>query len=535
MKQRLKPLVGSLFLLGVISMPAFATTGDNQNLAKQVAELRAEVHDLQTQIALGHRTSKTKHRKTSKTATNASASSIEEPAMTTKAAEETAKQPEHDVNVPELGEMPTNGLMYLPVDVDVPGQSFVSSGPYIGVPLQYSGGNLIVNAPSVNNDVALLKIRKNIHHRLQALGVTEQEDHAHVLLSGIVEGQALYKDIGGGPDSSDIDLTNATLDAYILGPSAWLSSLISFTYDNTIGTDTGTFNNNSRVQNSRVQLRQGFVTIGNLSATPVYGTFGQFFVPFGAYASNMVTPPLTQLMARTKQRAIELGWQSPGEDAPYAAGYIFRGDTHVGSTSRVNNGGVNLGYRFNELGLRGDIGAGVLANIADSSGMQFVNNSPTTFNGFGGVGGTGNENIAHRVPAYDLRANLGLGDHINLIGEYIAASTNFSRGDLTMNSHGAKPQALDVEAAYTFEFLSRPTSVALGYEMTKDALALQLPAQRYAIVANTSIWRDTLQSLEFRHDVNYGASNVASGSGVPAPMASGKPDNIVTAQFDVYF
>ncbi|MEO8964301.1 MAG: hypothetical protein ABI370_06490, partial [Gammaproteobacteria bacterium] len=70
---------------------------------------------------------------------------------------------------------------------------------------------------------------------------------------------------------------------------------------------------------------------------------------------------------------------------------------------------------------------------------------------------------------------------------------------------------------------------------TKDALALELPYKRYSLVFNTSVWRDTLQSLEFRRDYNYGASNVATGSGISAPTASGKQDSAVTFQFDVYF
>ena len=43
--------------------------------------------------------------------------------------------------------------------------------------------------------------------------------------------------------------------------------------------------------------------------------------------------------------------------------------------------------------------------------------------------------------------------------------------------------------------------------MSKDALALGMPAQRWSAVLNTSIWRNTLESLEFRHDINYAKSN----------------------------
>ncbi len=68
---------------------------------------------------------------------------------------------------------------------------------------------------------------------------------------------------------------------------------------------------------------------------------------------------------------------------------------------------------------------------------------------------------------------------------------------------------------------------------------------RYSAVFNTSLWRNTLQSFEFRHDNNYAAS--ATGNGpvnavVPNGTCtattckpSGKSDNTVTASFDYYF
>lgn len=535
MRQRLTPIVAGLCMLGMISVPAYAVN-NNQNvdqLAKQLAQLQKQVNMLQAQLRHQNNQSQTStvsnNRPTSKrrgaTPNSAASSSYD-----------TANN--NNAPISGISTLPTSGTTYIPVDVDVPGQSFVSSGPYIGVPLQFSGSNLIINTPSVNQDVALLKVRKNIHERLQALGVIEEPDHAHVLLSGEVEGQAYYQDIGGGPNNTNIDLTNVTLDTYILGPSQWLSSLISLTYDNNSGSADGTFASNSTVLNSRVFVRQAFFTIGNFSYTPVYGTMGQFYVPFGTYASNMVTSPLTLNLARVKARSILLGYQPQLTNTPYASAYIFPGDTHAGAANRVNNGGINLGYRFSHSKISGDIGAGVIGNIADSAGMQFVANNtslPATFNGFGGLNGTGNERIAHRVPAYDLRAMLDFGSTWDFLGEFITASTAFNKNDLTMNNHGARPKALNTELSYSFQALARPTAIAIGYGMTKDAMALQLPAQRYSTTLNTSIWKDTLQSLEFRHDVHYAKSSFGTGSTIPAPQASGQADNVVTAQFDVYF
>lgn len=528
MKLNLTPLAIGLCLSGMISSPVLAATSESQAVAKlshQVSRLEQEVSALKSQSGTYPKKTNVLKSKNGK-----------QPASAPTAISATDSSAGDSTET-----LPKNGFAYLPVDLDVPGQAFVSSGPYIGIPLEYAGTNLIINTPSVNQDVALLKLRKNINTRLQALGMGQETDHSHILLSGIVEGQADYVDPGEGSTTSDIDLTNATLDVYVLGPSHWISSLISMTYDKETGTSSGSFANNSRDLNSRLFIRQAFITIGDFQKTPVYGSIGQMYVPFGTYSTNMVSTPLTLIVGRVKARAILLGYQPQAKDAFYASVFGFRGDTHTGSTSRINNGGINLGYRFAQGVFMGDVGGGVIANIADSVGMQAVANTTNNFNGFGGITTatgvvTGNEQIAHRVPAFDVRAMGQIGDHIDLLAEYIAASKSFAASDMTMNSHDARPQALNAEAAYTFQAFARPTSVAVGYQMTKDALALALPAQRYSLVFNTSVWKDTLQSLEFRHDVNYAASARATGSLMPAvPVNSGKSDNAVTAQFDVYF
>jgi hypothetical protein len=315
--------------------------------------------------------------------------------------------------------------------------------------------------------------------------------------------------------------------------------LFSFSYDDSNGVSEGSFNNNARTQNSRLYLNKAFVTIGDFSQTPFYGSIGQMYVPFGTYGSNMISSPFTKTLGRTKARAIVVGYQQQSQDAFYASGYAFRGDSHVGAVSRVSNGGINFGYRYKAPGhdINGDVGAGVIVNLADSFGMQNNGNSAPQFGGFG-ANGNGNEMIAHRVAALDLRGQFSVGDHIDLLVEYIGALSSFSKNDLTMNSHGAKPMAVNAEGAYTFSVFDKPSSVAIGYGKTKDALALELPAQRYVAVYNMSIWKDTLESLEFRHDIDYAASSTATGTStnVTTPInGTSHSDNALVAQIDIYF
>jgi hypothetical protein len=422
---------------------------------------------------------------------------------------------------------------YLPFDIDVPGQSFVSTGPYVGVPIQFAGSELVVNSPSVNTDMQLLDIRKTIHKQLMAMGgeIFAEPYHSHLLLSGIVEAQASYENVGGSPSTTNIDVTNMSLDAFFIGPSPWTLGFVELSFNN-----GPSANNAYVVSNSSVYVNKAFITIGDFYRSPFYGTVGQYYVPFGQYSSMMVSDTLPKLMARTKARAILVGFEQQVETGFYGSVYIFRGDSHAASVDKVNNGGANLVFKFNQtaLHLHGEIGAGVIANLADSAGMQ-------SGNGFSAY-----EQIVHRVPAYNLRTILGLGTKWSFIGELVTASTRFNPNDMSFNGRGARPWAFDTQLGYSFRILdNKPSNVGIGYAKTHEALSLGLPTTRYSLVFNTSLWRNTLQSLEFTHDKNYAASNIANGPvGAEATpgactattcTSTGKSDNGVIAQFDYYF
>lgn len=554
-------LTASILLSGLMASQGFAETSgeDNsqkiQNLEQQMSQMQDELKSIKGEPTVKH--TRYVHKNVSASTSSGSHPSgarkhaiktvgdvgLVSTTATTSTSQPSTASMSADTRTTTQSTAPTFTNAYIgnpqsfPIDLNVPGRSFVSTGPYIGVPLVYSGGNLIINSPSVNEDVVLLNMRKAIRTRLDALGRPHDTDHAHLLLSGIVEAQASYQDPGVGPTGSDIDLSTMELDGYLLGPSDWVSGLFAFAYDDVNGTDEGSLNNASRVQNSRLFLNKAFITIGNFSVSPIYASIGQFYVPFGTYSTNMVSSPLTKILGRTKARALVIGMQERGDDALYLSGYMFRGDSHAGSTNRLDNGGFNMGYRFVAGKISGDFGGGAIMNIADSQGMQNNFNPSNEWGGFG-ASPNGSEVIQHRVPAMDFRGLLSIGDKWDLLGEFISAINAFSPQDLTYNSHGAKPEALNVEGTYTFQAFDRPTSIALAYGKSWNALALNLALQRFSVALNTSWWKDTLQSLEVRHDQNYAASSYVIGNtqNTTVPIQGmGKPDNIVTAQFDIYF
>jgi hypothetical protein len=498
MKIQLKPIIASILLTGVVSSPAMAAS--KQALEASVAQLQREVNSLKTQIN-----------------TNTAAISEQNSPHAYQAhAEQASKNRSASI------------VEYMPFDPDVPGQAYVSTGPYVGINIQFAGNNLIVNSPYVNTDVQLLSIRKKIVNQLATLmgESIHKPAHSHLLFSGIIESQANYTNWGGAPSTTDIDLTNVSLDATIFGPSEWILGFIDLTYDGTSPKYSPyTATSNYRVSNSRIFVNRAFVTLGNFNCSPFYTTFGQFYVPFGVYSSVMISEPLTKIITRIKARSVLVGMQQQSKNAFYAAAYIFRGDSHANSVPKVSNGGINLGYKFNLGFVNGNIGGGVVGNIADSAGMQI------------GVGFQNNEQIVHRVPGYNIHAMFNLSDHIDLIAEYVTASTKFNPIDMSYNGSGATPKAYDLEAAYSFPlFDNRPSSIGIGYSKSNEALAINIPMSRTYVVFNTSLRRNTLQSLEFRHDRQYAASSYATGAGsTTLVQQQGKPDNAITAQFDYYF
>jgi len=154
---------------------------------------------------------------------------------------------------------------------------------------------------------------------------------------------------------------------------------------------------------------------------------------------------------------------------------------------------------------------------------------------FSGFGKTFQTEAVDKVPAIDLHFNLSVNAY-NFSVEWVGVTQAFRASDLSFNQQGAKPQSLNAELGYTFKAYKKPASLAVGYGWSDQALALKLPKQRVVGVFNISIWRDTVQSIEVRHDIDYAAANQGAGIGSTTNTnGTGKSSNSVLAQFGVYF
>ncbi len=490
---KVKPIV--LALVGIIGTQAYAVTDNGQQLQQQIDQIIAQQQQLQAQVA-----------------------SLKQQL----AEEKTANQQNTSQSVK---------------------QSTVRIGSYMGVTSDFGGDDLVPNMPNVLLNEALLKQRYQEDILAKKAGDPSQ-DAPYVQLGGLIEGQGIFNKFAGGSYSSDADLTGADLYMNVVA-NKWISGLSEISYDNNLD---GYLAGQDRVAQSRLYINKAFITFGNLMYSPAYGSIGQMYLPFGRYSYYTVSSPLTKLMARTKARTIDVGYYQTADNGFDTSAYVFQatGGTQSQQT-HLQNAGLDATYHFklNDQ-LSGNGGVGYINNFADSQGMLDNGcpdgDSACPFRGFGW--GSTRPVLHKNVGGYDAHGTVNY-NQFTALAEYVSAATRFDSQDLSYQTAnatttGAKPSAFDAEGIYHFVVGAIPSSFVLDYGFTRQAVAMQLPKTRYGSALNFNIWRDTLLSLEYRHEIYYGTDVTGTGEGASSstPVTeslAGKSDNVVTAQFDLYF
>ncbi len=404
----------------------------------------------------------------------------------------------------------------------------VVTSPFLGSRPAFDGSDYIVNISSINRDIRLMQQRRRLYRAYESMGYQAPQKPI-LALSGKVVPSAAIGNLFESTRVGDITLGSGELDlAGVLNDT--VEAYMAFAYDAS-PPDIG----GQRVANSIVELNMGFVNIGNLDKSPFYFTGGQIFVPFGRFSTSMVSAPLTMIMSRTKARPFILGYKSQQDSGPFAAIYGYRTDTVLNSRAA---GGANLGYIIDTDNTSTEIGVSFINAIDDAGGMQFTGAVPnTTFGGFGSF--TNGSELVSKIPAFDAHLTMSF-DRINITAEWLTTTKRFGINELSYNGRGAMPQSGQLEAGITFFAFNKPSTFSLGYQWTREALALNLPQQRYAGVFNISIWKDTIESLEYRHDINYNKYQYANGAS-PAGVTNlntigpgGSADTLLL-QIGVYF
>lgn len=407
----------------------------------------------------------------------------------------------------------SHGLLKSIPDIDLPpqtknpltlGSSPVVINPYLGVPIAYNGTQLLANLALQNSELLVLQYRQEIENTFS--DVQPKASDYYLVLSGAVNMQADYIRPFVPPQLSDIDLNSINVTA-LGGVGKWVTTFISFDFDPVAPDELEPPGNGARASNSRVFLDQGFLAIGNLERSDWYLSAGQMYLPFGKFNSFMINSPMTESLFIFQERPALLGYSHNFGTTEFdAEAYGYQGETSTKpDTAVINEWGVTADYLISRANWDADVGLGYISNIVDSGAMLQNGNSSQDCKLFAGYSfpcRTSNI-LVHRVPGFSIHGNLSIKD-FSFIGEFLTATRSFAIIDMNFNDHGARPRAFDVEASYAFSFLNKPSNIAAGYSGTHQALAMLLAAKEYSLVFNTSIWRNTIESIGFQHDINYG-------------------------------
>ncbi|MDP3561625.1 MAG: LbtU family siderophore porin [Legionellaceae bacterium] len=404
----------------------------------------------------------------------------------------------------------------------------VVSSPYLGSRPAFDGSDYIVNISSINRDVRLMQQRRSLDRAYEKMGYP-MPNRPILALSGKVEPIGTIGQPYFGTSRGDWNLGSDELDiAAILNDK--VEAYMGLAYNAAPPSGGG-----QRVANSSVGLNMGFINIGDLDVSPIYLTAGQLFAPFGRFSTAMVSPTLPMMLGRIKARPVIFGYKSRENTGLFAALYGFRGDTTLGSTGV---GGVNLGYIMDAFRSTTEIGVSFVSSLNEAGGIQYTGSVPfTTFGGFASIT-NGNERV-HKVPGIDAHLTTSF-DRYNITLEWASSIGRFNPNDLSFNGLGALPQAAQIEGGVTFVSFDRPSSVGLAYQLSAQSLALNMPRQRINAVYNISIWKDTVESLEYRHDIDYNRNQYGNGA-APTGLSNmntygtgGHADSLF-AQIGIYF
>ncbi|MFC3909842.1 LbtU family siderophore porin [Legionella dresdenensis] len=543
-----------ILALASISLPLFAASDNGElqqeikRLQKQTAALQQQLNRLQNQV-VSHKSPVVRQKK--QAAKQPSKPAVQKPAAPTQkntirtqkpasvatgAKPRTGSQAVHasslTVNTfnghPESLEFYPTALMAEDHVVTYIAGTPIVTVPYLGARPAFDGSDYIVNISSINRDIRLMQQRRRLYDAYERIGYPAPNVPI-IAISGKAEPVASFHQPYVGNSGGDLTLGSSEVDV-MAALNENVEGFIGIAYD-----ESPPANGGQRLANSAFNLNLGFVNIGNLDKTPFYFTAGQLYAPFGRYSSSMISSPVTLDMARTKTRPFILGYKSQGSSGPYAALYGFKSDTTLGDTAI---GGFNWGYVFSSNDISGEIGAGVISTLADAQGMQYTGSPAfTTFGGFASP--TNGSEAVGKVPGLNIHGNISI-DRYSLTAEWVGASKAFNPQALSYNGRGAKPQAAQLEAGVTFMAFARPASLGATYQWSKETLALNLPHKSVGGVFNISIWKDTVESIEYRHDTDFNQLQYANGASAPGftnqnTVGTGKGSDTVIAQIGVYF
>lgn len=237
---------------------------------------------------------------------------------------------------------------------------------------------------------------------------------------------------------------------------------------------------------------------------------GRQFLPFGVFDTRMISEPLTLEVGETNEIAWNLGW---GSGALQAAVFGYNGDDGLGSAGGLAGygGAVSVSLEREE--------SAVALNLALTSDFGYADNVLSVL-----ADAAPGRQPAGRVAGLAAYGSWRYGA-VTIIGEYLGALDSYAAGEMEFAGRGAQPASWMLEAAWDFVAGGLDATVAAGYQATREAAALELPARRLIAVASVALTEPVTLGVEWARDSAY-----AEGKG-----GSGETTTTITVQFSYTF
>ncbi len=245
----------------------------------------------------------------------------------------------------------------------------------------------------------------------------------------------------------------------------------------------------------RIKVDRAFITWGDLDHQPWYVTAGQFYAPFGRYAAATVSSPMTKTMGRMKAKGALLGWAP--QQGPYAnvrvQGFVGHADVSKSSRSgQINHWGWNMNWQHRFAhGPSLKTGLVYTNQLMNASMFQdWLQTAPAADASM----------LSQDYPGWDAYARVTWhpfqwNTEWVSFKDAIAVNPTITKTALL----GQKPHAMYTELRYNTK-RPYPGMLAVGFARTWGVDALMVSNRSYFLTDNMNLWKNTLQTIEWRLD-----------------------------------
>jgi len=287
-----------------------------------------------------------------------------------------------------------------------------------------------------------------------------------VSVGGVVEVEANHVSTGGS-DTSDLYVATAELDISAQ-VNNWTTADVVLLWED---------------GDSGVNLDTATITIAdpdNIWAV----TAGKTVVPFGVFAANTLSDPLTLELAETSEDAIIAGIESNG----WTAGAY----TYAGGRDDIGSYGLYAGFGQEIDNLAYAFSVGYTNSLEDADTLDAAGSS------------------AH-IDAWYASLELTSGP-FGLNAEYVAANDDFAT-TVFGSTAPVSPSAYYIEGAYNFSLAGKESVFAIGYSNSDESDEIGLAEKRIATALSIGIMDNTALSFEYANEEAYDGTDTDKVNG----------------------